>query len=201
MITHCKCITSRKEWGSCCHLAQFALLWSLLGGLEHSLLYKYFVCFVMVLKAWNKKKYDSCLNWMKFSHPIFIFNPAHSKEVEILRGMLVLFSFGFNKTENANNTVAQLFLKRFEHDWVYLFSSCSWRWKVFALFSSRLKSSMEAKRLSINILNGPEETDMTVLEVTPMVTSSNNKRHWRWWSCKSWQNRMQSRKPMKSRRQ
>lgn len=174
---------------------------ALLKSLEHSLLYKYFVCFVMMLKTWNKRNSDSGLNWMKFSHPIFIFNLSDSNEVKILKGMLVLFMFGFNETKNINNIVAQHFLKMFEDDWIYLFSSCSWCWKIFAPFSSRLKSGMIAKRLSISILNGLEETDITVLEVTLMVTSSNNKRHWRWWSCKSWQNRMQSRKPMKSRRQ
>lgn len=56
--------------------------------------------------------------------------------------------------------------------------------EVFTRFSSWLKSCMIAKSLSISILNGLEETDITVLEVTPMVTSSNNKRHWRWWRCK-----------------
>lgn len=112
---------------------------------------------------------------MKFLNPIFIFNLSNSKEVEILKGMLVLASFGFNKTKNINNTVAKLFLKMFEDDSV-LFSSCSCHWKIF---SSRLKSYKTAKRLSISILDGLEETDSVVLEVTPMVTSSNNKRHWR----------------------
>lgn len=115
---------------------------------------------------------------MKFLNPIFIFNLSDSKEVEILKGMLVLASFGFNKTKNINNTVAKLFLKMFEDDSV-LFSSCSCHWKIFSPFSSRLKSYKTAKRLSISILDGLEETDSVVLEVTPMVTSSNNKRHWR----------------------
>lgn len=40
---------------------------------------------------------------MRFSHPIFICNLSETKEVEILKGTLVLFSFGFNKTKNVKN--------------------------------------------------------------------------------------------------
>lgn len=53
---------------------------------------------------------------MKFSHPIFIFKLSDSKEVKILKGMLVLVFFGFNKTKNVNNIEEQLFFKMFEDD-------------------------------------------------------------------------------------
>lgn len=74
----------------------------LLRGFKHSLLYKYSVCFVMMLKIWNKKK-NYCLNRTKFSHPIFIFNLSHSKGAKILKRMLFLVVLGFNKAENVNN--------------------------------------------------------------------------------------------------
>lgn len=126
-------------------VAQFTLLWCFIEGLGTFILVKYFACFAMMLKTWIKKNSDSGLNGMKFFHPIFLFNLLDSKEVEILKGMLVFVSFGFSKTKNANNTVAKLFLKRFEDNWVYLFSDCSCRWKILAPFSSRLKSNVIAE--------------------------------------------------------
>lgn len=93
--------------------------------------------------------------------------------------MLVLFSFGFNKTKNVKNILKNISLKYLKMMGFICFQvavACE-RW--FAPFSNKLKSSVIAKRLSISILNGLKEVDITVMEVTPMVISSNNKRHWR----------------------
>lgn len=109
---------------------------------------------------------------MRFLHPIFICNLSETKEVEILKGMFVLFSFGFNKTKNVKNILKNILSKYLKIVGFICFQV------AVACERCLHKSSVIAKKLSISILNGLEEADITVLEVTPMVTSSNNKRHW-----------------------
>jgi len=48
---------------------------------------------------------------MRFSHPICIFNLSETEEVEILQGMPVLYSFGFNKRKNVKNILENILSK------------------------------------------------------------------------------------------